>query len=72
MEKSQTNTSSFTWGMGLGDLESFRTVPQCCKKLSFPAIFAEFLQRQSTAEEDFLEIKEPYLYPGFREVKWQK
>ena len=41
------------------------------KLIKFPAIFAEFLQRQSSAEEGFLEIKEPYLYPGFREVNWQ-
>ena len=34
----------------------------------FSAIFAEFLQRQSLNGEEFLEIKEPYLYPGFREV----
>ena len=34
----------------------------------FPAIFAEFLQRQSFLEEDLFETKEPYLYPGFREV----
>jgi len=34
----------------------------------FPAIFAEFLQRQSFLEEDLFETKEPYLYPGFREA----
>ena len=38
------------------------------KVFFFSAIFAEFLQRQSLNEEEFLEIKEPYLYPGFREV----
>ena len=46
----------------------FQTLCRFQKSFFFSAIFAEFLQRQSLNEEEFLEIKEPYLYPGFREV----
>ena len=53
--------------LGEGGIDIFNFVPFFQTKNS-SAIFAEFLQRQSLNEEEFLEIKEPYLYPGFREV----